>query len=334
MYRSIPTSPDNHFKADLIMNKIYQTLLVCLIFQVSIAAQQLPLFTQYRQNIGVINPAGLSSDFMVFDQHTTFVASIRRQWVGFDNPPTTQLIQGSYLYDGDGISLLSGGYLINDQTGPTGFTGLYGRVATIFSDDIYDHGISVGFNIGLVQYRVNITDIEFLEADDILITEDQTRLFPDVGFGAFAYKRFSGGFLDDTQLYGGVSVPQLIGLDLEFKDNNGEFFTRRVQHFYGIVGLIKYLDDDKFIEPSVWAKYTFDAKINIDFNLRYKMAQNFWLGAGGSTAGAAHVEAGILVGEYPGSDNTFTIGYGFDYFFATFGPEVGTSHEFNIFYSF
>lgn len=316
------------------MNRICQILLVYLVFQVPVAAQQLSLFTQYRQNIGLINPAGLSSDFMVFDQNTTFGASIRRQWVGFDNPPTTQLIQGSYVYDGEGVSLLSGGYLLNDQTGPTGFTGLYGRFATIFSDDIYDHGIAVGFNAGIVQYRVDITSIDFLEIDDIRITEDQTRLFPDVGFGAFAYKRFSGGILDDTKLYGGVSVPQLIGLDLEFKDNNGAFFTRRVQHFYGIVGFIKDLGDDQFIEPSVWAKYTFNAKLNIDFNLRYKMARNFWLGAGGSTAGAAHAEAGILVGELPGSDNTFTIGYGFDYFFAEFGPEAGTSHEFNVFYSF
>lgn len=316
------------------MNRICQILLVYLIFQVPVAAQQLSLFTQYRQNIGLINPAGLSSDFMVFDQNTTFGASIRRQWVGFDNPPTTQLVQGSYVYDGEGVSLLSGGYLLNDQTGPTGFTGLYGRFATIFSDDIYDHGIAVGFNAGIVQYRVDITNIDFLEADDILITEDQMRLFPDVGFGAFAYKRFSGGILDDTKLYGGVSVPQLIGLDLEFKDNNGAFFTRRVQHFYGIVGFIKDLGDDQFIEPSVWAKYTFNTKLNIDFNLRYKMARNFWLGAGGSTSGAAHAEAGILVGELPGSDNTFTIGYGFDYFFAEFGPEAGTSHEFNVFYSF
>ena len=315
------------------MKRIYQIILVSLIFQLPVAAQQLSLFTQYRQNIGIINPAGLSSDFMVFDQNTTFGASVRRQWGGFENPPTTQLIQGSYVYDGD-VSFLSGGYLINDQTGPTGFTGLYGRFATIFSDDIYDHGIAFGFNVGIVQYRVNITEIVFLQADDILITEDQNRLFPDVGFGAFAYKRISGGFLDDSQVYGGISVPQLIGLDLEFKDDNGAFFTRRVQHFYGIFGLTKYLGDDQYIEPSIWAKYTFNTEVNIDFNLRYKMAQNLWVGAGGSTAGAVHLEAGILVGEYPGSDNTFTIGYGFDYFFTNFGPEAGTSHEFNVSYSF
>jgi len=317
------------------MTRIYQILLVLLLAQVYTTAQQLPLFTQYRQNMGLINPAAHSSDFLTYDQTANFGASFRKQWIGIKNAPTTQFIQGSYLYDSGGMGFLSGGYLINDQTGPTGFTGLYGRFAVVLTDDVYDRGLSLGLNAGIVQYRVDITEIDFLDGGDILAADDQMQLFPDVGFGIYAYQYIrSNGILDDSKVYAGVSVPQLIGLDLEFKSDNDQFFTRRVQHFYGILGLIKNLDDDKFIEPTVWIKYTMNAPVNVDFNIRYKMAQNFWVGAGASTAKAAHVEAGLLIGEYPGSDNTFTIGYGFDYFFTSFGPEAGSSHEFNISYSF
>ena len=224
--------------------------------------------------------------------------------------------------------------MINDQTGPTGFTGLYGRIAGIFSDDPYDSGIAAGFSFGLVQYRVDISEIKFLELNDVLITEDQSRLYPDVGFGVFAYKRLSGGWLDESQIYGGISVPQLIGLDLEFQDQNDQFHTKRIQHFYGMLGMIKYLDDGKFLQPNVWIKYVPNVPVNVDFNLRYQLAANFWLGSGVSTARTVHVETGLILGENVGYGNHFKIAYGFDYSFRTFGPSAGTTHEINLFYSF
>lgn len=318
------------------MKKIYQILLICVGFATFSPAQQLPLFNQYRQNIGVINPAGISTDFLTYQQTINISGSFRQQWTDIQNAPKTQILQGSYLFDNDeGMSMLSGGYIINDQTGPTGFTGLYGRFAAVFSDDVYERGLAIGINAGIVQYRVDVSKINFLETNDILITEDQTQLYPDVGLGVFAYQRLeTNNFLDESQVYAGISVPQTIGLDLEFKDENDQFYTKRVQHFYGVLGLIKYLSDDQFIEPSVWVKYTQNAKVNVNANLRYKMTPNFWIGAGGSSAKALNAEAGLLIGELAGYDNTFTISYGFDYFFNAYGPEAGTTHEFNVGYSF
>ncbi|MEM9820364.1 MAG: PorP/SprF family type IX secretion system membrane protein [Bacteroidota bacterium] len=303
---------------------------------IPLSAQQLPLFTQYGEQVGLVNPAAVSNDFLLYEHNVSFGASYRRQWLGLESAPKTQSIRGEYIFaDTEGIGLIAGGHLINDQTGPTGFTGIYGRIAGIFSDDPYDSGISAGFSLGLVQYRVNISDIKFLELNDVLITEDQSQLYPDVGFGVYAYKRLSGGgWLDDSQVYGGISVPQLFGLDLEFKDDNDQFFTRRLQHFYGLLGLIKYLDDGKYIQPSIWVKYVPNVPVNIDFNFRYQLATNFWLGTGASTAGTVHLETGVILGEEAGYGNHFKVAYGFDYSFRTFGPAAGTTHEINLFYSF
>ena len=158
---------------------------------------------------------------------------------------------------------------------------------------------------------------------DIIGTTDQSQFFPDVGVGIFAYRLLEGGF-NDKFIYGGVSVPQVLGLDLTFQNENGEFFTERIQHIYGLLGAYFFFDNDSFIEPSVWLKYVPNAPINVDVNLRYQLPANFWVGAGGSSGGTAHLEAGFVLGDI-GSDSFLRIGYGFDYSFSSFGPTAGTT---------
>jgi len=126
----------------------------------------------------------------------------------------------------------------------------------------------------------------------------------------------------------------VFGLDLTFKDENEEYITTRVQHYYGTIGLVKFLNSDNtsFLEPSVWIKYTQGAPANVDLNLRYYLPINLWIGAGASTAGTAHLETGVnLSQDY---DRTFRVGYGFDYSFSSFGPSAGSTHEINLAFSF
>ena len=75
-------------------------LLLSLLFCLSewVAAQQLPLFTQYREQIGIINPAAIQGDYFIYEHNVSMGGSYRRQWVGLDNAPTTQTIHGQYMY--------------------------------------------------------------------------------------------------------------------------------------------------------------------------------------------------------------------------------------------
>jgi len=122
-----------------------------------------------------------------------------------------------------GVGLMVGGYLVNDQTGPTGFTGAYGRFAGIISDDIEYSGLSIGLAVGAVQYRVNASDLFVRDPGDIVSMEDQSKIFPDVGVGVYFYRTIEGGALADDLFYAGLSVPQVFGLNLDFRDANGEF---------------------------------------------------------------------------------------------------------------
>ena len=309
------------------MNK-FGLLAFLFILAFDLQGQQLSLFTQYRENAGIINPAALEADFFGFGQNLTFGASYRAQWVGLSNAPTTQTLRGSYFArDMSGVSLLFGGHLINDQTGPTGFTGLYGRIGGVITDDAEYGGLSIGLSVGVVQYRVKASEITLRDPNDILGNDNKTQIFPDVGVGIYYYN--SLGRFGTDYFYAGVSIPQVIGLDLTFQDADGEFSTKRVQHFYGMLGMYKFFGDDSFIEPSVWVKYVQNAPISIDANIRYQTASSIWIGAGGSSSKAVHLEAGFLLN---GNDayNNLRIGYGFDYSFNTFGPTAGTTHEVNL----
>lgn len=309
-------------------------LIIFLMTTVVCKAQQLSLFTQYRENNSIINPAAVESDFLGFGNNITIGASYRQQWVGFEGAPRTQTIRASYFKDDmRGVALMFGGHLINDQTGPTGFTGFYGRIAGVLTDDAENGGLSFGLSAGAVQYRVKSSSLVLRDPGDVLGQTDQSQIFPDVGVGVFFYKATGGRFANDY-FYAGLSVPQVAGLDLTFTNPQGKFTTQRVRHYYGMLGFYKFFANDGFLEPSMWVKYTPNAPVNIDANLRYQLPTALWVGVGGSSAGAVHLETGVVIGKNAGADQIFRIGYGFDYNFSSFGPSTGGTHELNLTMSF
>ncbi len=314
--------------------QLLATTLLLLSGLQTIQAQQLSLFTQYREQNTVINPAAMSSDFLAFGHNGSIGASYRVQWADYANAPRTQLLRGEYMTTEYNTNLLFGGHLINDQTGPTGFTGLYGRLAGVISDDPEYRGISVGISAGAVQYSILTDELRLKDEGDISAAGSQAQIYPDVGVGVYAYTYMNGLGRDGGYLYGGVAMPQAVGLDLTFQDDTGDFSLKRVQHIYGQIGLISFFNDANFIEPSIWVKYVPNAPINVDVNVRYQFAQNLWIGTGLSTAKNAHVEAGLLLGDSESYSRNLKIGYGFDYSFSSFGPSAGATHEVNIAFSF
>ncbi|MEM8527411.1 MAG: PorP/SprF family type IX secretion system membrane protein [Bacteroidota bacterium] len=313
----------------------FGVLLIAIFSASFVQAQQLPLFTQYREHASAINPASISSNYMAFDQNGVFGFSYRSQWMDIPNSPKTTVLHGSYfLDDQSGVNFLLGGNLLNDQTGPTGFTGFYARAAGVISSDPAYGGISIGLTAGMVQYSVKAAELRAKQPGDIRLTQNQSQMYPDVGVGIFAYQQLSGA-LDGDFVYGGFSVPQVFGIDFSVLGDDGEeFLTKRTQHFYAQAGWIKYFWNDSFLEPSVWVKYVPGAPISVDVNLRYQFAGALWIGAGGSTAKAAHLEGGVFLGDNLGYESNLQIGYGYDYFFQAFGPFTGGSHEINLAYYF
>ena len=316
------------------MNNFKMTCVVTLFYVATLHAQQLPLFTQYREMQGVLNPAAVPNGFLTHQNKGAIGISTRRQWADLPNSPTTQVLRGEYFFaEHTGVTLLTGGYFIKDQTGPTGFTGIYGRVAGVITSDAEVGGLSFGLAAGGVQYSVKTTELKLRDANDLRASQDYQQWYPDISLGAFWYQRL-GQFEAEDYVYAGVSVPQMMSLALDVKDLNHTFQLERTRHYYGSVGWYHFFGNDAFIEPSAWIKYSEKAPINVDFNIRYQAANTFWIGVGSSNQGNIHAELGLILGKNIGFDSNFRFGYGFDYATKSFGPYVGTTHEINVSYAF
>lgn len=299
-------------------------LLLTLIGAGGLSAQQLSLFTKYRETATMINPAAMESDWLTYGYNMSFGANYRRQWVGQENTPETQSIRFSYINPyKTGATFTAGGYLLNDQTGPTGYTGFYGRIGTVISREPESYGISVGLSAGYVGYRIRSSELVVRQEGDPLTGVDQSQSHPDLGLGVFAY----GLMNDDHMLYGGVSVPQLLGFDLTYQNDNGEYDVTRVRHYYGMAGWYWFTGSDSFLEVSTWVKYVEGAPLNADLSLRYQLPSAPYVGFGLSTAKNFHFEAGVNVGQSYNADTNFRIGYGYDYSFESFSPTFGGTHE-------
>lgn len=299
-------------------------------WQPSATAQQLSLFSQYRENATLINPAAMETDFLSFGYNMTVGASYRKQWAGFSGSPETQSVRFSYLNrNNSGTSLTFGGHILNDQTGPTGYTGAYARLGAVIGGNPEYGGLSIAITGGYVGYRVDASEINLREQGDVLGGVNQSQSHPDVGLGIFYY----GLDRNDNMFYAGLSIPQVLGFDLTFQDENGEFSIQRLRHYYAMTGYYIFFGNDALLELSAWGKYVEGAPFNADFNIRYQTPAAFYIGGGVSTAGNAHIEAGVTLGDNAGLDNIIRIGYGHDYSFSSFGPSAGGTHELQVSFS-
>lgn len=312
---------------------------ILLLFSLTLSAQQLSLFTQYRENATIINPAALESDFFAYGNNMTLGASYRAQWVGLSGGPRTQTLRASFIsLGGAGVNLTAGGHVINDVTGPTGFTGIYGRIGGVVGSDPEYSGLAIGISGGMVQYRIDADKVQVRDIGDPVAEQDNSQLFPDVGVGIYFYNTVG----DNNYFYAGASVPQVLGLNLLFSDENGDFEIERIRHFYGMLGYYLFFENESFVELSAWGKYVQGAPMNVDFNIRYQLPTALWIGTGlgkgssmtDSNATNFHIDAGVVLGEAAGFDSTIRFGYGFDYSFSSFGPTAGSTHEVNLTYSF
>ncbi|PHN01682.1 PorP/SprF family type IX secretion system membrane protein [Flavilitoribacter nigricans] len=299
-------------------------------------AQQLPAFTIYRDHWNVINPASLSNNYLVNEWYFSAGASYRQQWWNAEGSPNTQVLNFEAVlpeYD----QIVTGGHIIRHQTGLIDQTGLYGQFAyRIEMGRRTEQALVFGLNAGIVQYRANLSDIQFADAELGPLERDLI-YHPDFSLGAFYYH--------SDLFYAGISVPQVFGLNTTFRDTtNNEFNIQRIQHMYGVVGgyipVSWFGTEASFLEPSAWIRYVPGSPVSIDANLRYQISDFYWVGLGaGSGTGAAfsarlHLETGMILGEslniYAGQ---FKIGIGFDIPLGVYRSAFGNSAELNLIYS-
>ncbi len=310
------------------MAKLLLALSLLSVTVASLRAQQLPSFGQLQGSAELVNPAAVSSNYLRFEQNVNLQAVYRNQWTQIEGHPRTAMVTGSYLAGGyEGVTPHLGLTLVQDQTGPTGFTGASAKLSGILSADPYEGGIALGLQAGFNQYRLNVGELVLREEETVFLTDDQSRVYPDVGVGVFAYKR-----RDDNVYYAGVSSPQLLSLELNYRGNEAEISARRYRHYYAQLGAIINISAESYWEPTVWVKQTPGIPVDVNATVRYQSDLSVYTGVGLSTSKVFHGEVGVTLGQ--DAERLLRVGYGIDYAFASYGPFVGATHEFQISYAF
>ncbi len=312
-------------------------LILFVLIPLPLCSQQLPLFSVYRNQGQVLNPAAISDNYLINEMNLSASATFRRQWLGLKEAPTTQIASFEYILP-NSSNIITGGHIVNDKTGKLGQSGVYGRFAyTINIGHRSKQALTVGLGAGLVQYRVQLAEIEFAETEDFNLLSGKT-LFPDFSLGAFYYHK--------DKLYAGISVPQIFGLKTVFRDttNQRAFDIQRVAHVYGLVGA--YIDvawfgsSTSFIEPSMWLRYVPNSPISADVNIRYHIGDFYWLGLGGGFgfgdqfSSGLHFETGFKLGETINIYNgQWKIGFAYDVSLSQYQNLFGNTFEVNVSYA-
>jgi len=231
-------------------------------------AQQLPLQSQFNDLQGIINPAAMNTNYLYSNYTFNIGVNHRLQWTGIPNAPKTNILYADYVYENGPFSLISGGHIIQDQVSRIKTTGFYGKIGGLFSSDPKEHGLSLGLSGGVVQYAINTQNAQLIDEDDVLALTKTNKLYPDIGFGVAFYKRLHK---NDDLVFGGLSVPQILGLNLAFRNDENNFDLKRTQHYYAQIGYLRNLyRETSFLELTSWIKYVKGAPVNIDVNLKYQ----------------------------------------------------------------
>jgi type IX secretion system PorP/SprF family membrane protein len=293
-------------------------------------AQQLPLFTQYTELQTYLNPAAIPVDYLQYNMNQVAGLTYRLQWLGMEDAPRTGLLRYERVREDKNLSTF-GGMLFSDKVGANYLTGLYARYSYQLRPAANDNLLlGLGLTGGLIQYRLVGKDLEF-EPEDVLRGDGQMSFLPDFGLGVnLTFYPETG-----TKWYAGLSLPQTFGLSARFETVGSDVISiKRVAHLYANGGAIFAVGQQGFLEPSVWVKYAKNAPIQVDFNLRQKFVNNFWMGIGYATSRNLHLEMGMILNSLLKLENAvLRIGYGFDYNIASYGANLGTTHELNVSYA-
>jgi type IX secretion system PorP/SprF family membrane protein len=298
---------------------------ISFLFSKKVTAQQLPYLSSAHEMQSFLNPGAPSADFLRHKIAGSVNILHCRQWSGLPNSINTQIVNGSYFNTNK--KLLFGANFMHDANGPTGQLSLYANTGYVISADPKESGIGFGLQAGVSQFLIKVDEITFRDHGDVSAEANIMQLYPDVGLGMFGYSSLSNGYEDD-RIYGGLSIPQVFGLDLTVRDKEGkEFNMTRVRHYYGNVGLIKHLSQDLRIEPMIAARYVRNGGFNAAASCMMTVGEVFSAGAGYDTANQFSINIEV---QFARDNSVGRIGYNYVKSWNQYTSLFGPTHEFKL----
>ena len=290
--------------------------------------QQREQYSQYIMNNYLLNPA-VGGAYTFWNMRVGY----RKQWAGFkdntdfgdnisigpqtwfatmhgpiNHPDTRKRARKKKPHHGVGA------YAYHDKTGPISYNGIFGSYS-------YHHKLtrkttaSLGAWAGFKEFKINGDEIHFVRdpIDDLIGSGQQSTFMPDMNVGIWIY---------NDHMFTGLSVNQLLQNKITIdnpNDVNNEAFLK--YHYFYTFGWIFQMNRTWYFSPSMMVKYVHPAPVQFDVNFRVMYANLAWVGISYRNKDAIN-----LVVEYI-HDDTFEIGYAFDYTLSELGNYNNGSHE-------
>ncbi|NBC81950.1 MAG: type IX secretion system membrane protein PorP/SprF [Bacteroidetes bacterium] len=293
---------------------------------ITVHAQQISLYNQYRLNEFLINPSVAG-----YDGYTSFNVTAREQWIGLNNPPRTntfsfqtRLLKRSFQINQKSVrkNILRksrsgrvgiGGFIYNDNNG------LIRRTGAQFSYAYHVHLGSNQLSFGLAgfvyQFNVDVDQIKLRDetAEELaFIRKFETTYIPDVGAGvSFTTNQYMLGF----------SATHLLASRLKIDQSETNKYAERYFYTFG-----KYrhpLSDNWAMEPMMLVKASEKFQIQGDISNTFIYNGDYWFGIGYRTKNSVMALLGF---KY---DRVY-FGYSFDYTFSELTTRSLGSHEFSV----
>lgn len=275
-------------------------------------SQQLPVFTQFKSNHFLFNPALTGTK-----RNIDFRINYRNQWTGFDDAPVTECISlNSRILDGKaGI----GGFIYKDITGPTQRMNysLNGSYHLRFSDVEFSFGLAGN----MTQNTINGTKLFIHNSNDPAIERSVNKIWTkDVGAGAYLYNdRFSFG----------VSALNLLKTTFELypKNSSKKGYISNRSHWYLTLGY-NYSQNVAYLwEHTILINYLPGIPVMVDYTLRMHYKKKYFVGTSLRMGDAVAIHTGIVFKEI------FQISYSYDIIVSSLSKTNYGSNEVMIVYS-
>jgi type IX secretion system PorP/SprF family membrane protein len=303
-------------------------VIVLLMLTLSAGAQQFPLYSQYIMNGFLINPALAGRD-----GYTTFNLTVREQWIGMADAPTTyaasfqsRILKNSFISKSTEVkkSIVKparggrvgvGGYLFNDNNGIMKRTGAqlsYAYHIPLGSTQDVPNDLSFGLAFTGYQYAINTTGAIYNHDDPYLNSYNRSVFIPDFNFGTC---------FTTTKYYVGFALTNMFRGSLMASDT-GSVNRRELGHYFLTAGVRIPLSSQWKLEPSAFLKSSdmFFNAVQADITTRVYYKDDYWAGISYRTSDALIAMVGLRV-------DRFYVGYAFDFALSSIKLQTIGSHE-------
>lgn len=308
-------------------------IFILLLVPGNLAAQQLPLYSQYKNNGFLLNPAMAG-----YDGYTSINLTARKQWLGFTDSPLTysasaqtRLMRRSYRIKNRGRNnrLISstkgrvglGGFVFSDVNGLVSRTGI--QFSYAYHIYMYRNQLSFGLAGQAFQYKIDRDRISTYS--ELINSGGDPVIESDLNYVAYIPDANVGVFWTSPEFYLGISANQLFQSKLKL-GSSALGNLRLLRHYY-LMGGYRFINRRSGfdVEPSFLLKTTEQLMPQADITLKLYYQTDYWIGATYRTNGTIAAMFGVR------AENIY-VGYAYDYALSAIRKYNFGSHE--IFVSF